>query len=267
MRKFPAALLGFLVVTSITACMAPPTPATVAGPSATPASVDPDPSPRDAGVTIDPDWITRPALTCGDPERRFPPEALGGPGLAGLGLDPAATILRETIAEVPDYPFPDLGWYRVIDDPTGVTFVARGDAETPWVMVTVGQLAGVLQATEYGQCHLGIAAPDGVSLATWWLDPEGPPLIPESTEVAILLRERDCASGRPPEGRVLAPTIVMTLDAFDVAIGIRKQPTDQDCPGNPSYPTRLVLPEPIGARGLFDASAFPPRPVTTEDPG
>ncbi len=61
----------------------------------------------------------------------------------------------------------------------------------------------------------------GVSLATWWLDPDGPPITSESTELAILLRERDCASGKPPEGRVLAPTIVTIADAFSVAIGIR----------------------------------------------
>jgi hypothetical protein len=114
---------------------------------------------------------------------------------------------------------------------------------------------------------LGIAAPDGVSLATWWLDPDGPPLTPESTEVAILLRERDCASGKPPEGRVLAPTIVVTPDAFEIAVGIRQQHTAQECPGNPSYSTSIMLPEPIGARALFDASAFPPREVTAEDPG
>jgi hypothetical protein len=267
MRRELTALFGLFVVVAIAACQTTASPSASGVPTGALASVDPDSSTPDIGATIDPDWITRPALTCGDRERRFPPEALDGPGLAELGLDPAAAVLRTTIAEVPDFPFPDLGWHRVIDDPMGVTFVARGDAGTPWVMVTVGQLAGALQATAYGQCRLGIATPDGVSLATWWLDPAGPPLTPESTEVAILLRERDCASGRPPEGRVLTPTIVMTPDAFQVAIGIRKQLTDQDCQGNPNYPTRIVLPEPIGARGLFDASAFPPRTVTTEDPG
>jgi hypothetical protein len=77
----------------------------------------------------------------------------------------------------------------------------------------------------------------------------------------------DCASGKPPEGRVLAPTIVTTADAFHVAIGIREQSTGQDCQGNPAYALELVLPEPIGSRDVFDASQFPPRPVTSEDPG
>jgi len=219
------------------------------------------------GGAIGPEWVTRPALTCGDPKRLFPPEALAGPGLAELGLDPAEDLLRATIADAPpETPFPASGWHRVVDNPEGVTFVARGDETTPWWQVTVGLLGGTLQATEYGQCSLGIAAPDGVSLATWWLDPAGPPITSESTELAILLRERDCASGKPPEGRVLAPTIVTTADSFEVVIGIRRQLTVQDCQGNPAYPMRLVLPEPIGSRGLFDASESPPRPVTTEEP-
>lgn len=211
--------------------------------------------------------MTRPALTCGANDRLFPPEALAGPGLAELGVDPAAEVLRATIAGTTGYPFPDVGWHRVIDDRGGVTFVATGDAQTPWVTVTAGVLGGVLQATEYGQCTLAIAAPDGVTFARWWLDPAGPPVTPESTELSILLRERACASGKEPVGRVLAPTIVTTPEAFDIAIGIRLTPGGSDCQGNPAFAMELVLPEPLGMRGLFDASQYPPRPVTTEDPG
>ncbi|MDO8484463.1 MAG: hypothetical protein Q7S35_05910 [Candidatus Limnocylindrales bacterium] len=214
---------------------------------------------------IDPDWVTRPALTCGDNKRLFPPVALAGPGLGELGLDPAAAVLRSTIADTPDY-FPDVGWHRVVDNPGGVTFVAVGNRETPWFEVTVGLFDGALQAIILGQCTLGIASPDGVSFGRWWLDPDGPPPTADATQLAILLREQDCASGRPPEGRVLEPTIVTTADAFEVAIGIREQ-RNADCPANPPYPMQLVLPEPIGSRRLFDASQYPPRPVTTEDPG
>ena len=237
---------------------------------ATPVATGPgtEPSGPDAGATIDPGWITRPALTCDDPERLFPPEALAGPGLAELGLDPAAGVLRATIAEAPaESQFPDGGWHRVIDDPDGVTFVASGTAGTPWVTIAVGVVNGTLQATEFGECNLAIAAPEGVNLATWWLDPAGPPRTPETTTLAILIREVECASGRPPEGRVLAPTIIASADAYHVAIGLRAQTTAQDCPGNPAYPLEIVLPEPLGTRGLFDTSQFPPRPVTTEDPG
>jgi hypothetical protein len=220
----------------------------------------------DISPTIDPDSITRPALTCGDTGRLFPPEALEGLGLAELGPDAAAGVLRSTIAEVPEPTLPSSGWHRVAERPDGVTFVAAGDETTPWWTVTVGVLEGTLQPIHYGQCDLVIAAPNGLSYARWWLDPNGPPVSPETTTLAVLLREQDCASGKPPVGRVLAPTIISTPDAIEIAIPIRKQQTGQDCPGNPPFALEVVLPEPIGSRSLFDASQFPPRRVTSKDP-
>lgn len=235
--------------------------------SPAPSVISESPGPS-GGPIIDPAWVTRPALTCGEPGQRFPPEALLGPGLAELGPDPAAGVLRSTIAEAPpETPFPPTGWHRVLDGPDGVLFVARGGGDTPWWAIEVGVLDGTVQAVGYGQCHLAIVAPNGVSFARWWLDPDGSPITPSTTVLAVLLREQDCASGKPPVGRVLSPTIVTTPDAFEIAIGIRQQLTGQDCPSNPPFPLELVLPEPIGSRRLFDASEFPPRPVTAEDPG
>lgn len=265
-RSAVIALALGLIVGACQSLMVSPSAEAEASPSASQAaSGSPQP---DVSPTIDPDWITRPALTCGEPEQSFPPQALEGPGLAELGLDAAAAVLRSVIAEAPpETPFPEVGWHRVVDGPDGVTFVAAGDDATPWWAVTVGVLDGTLQATGFGQCRLAIAAPSGVSFARWWLDPNGPPISPETISVSILLREQDCASGKPPIGRVLAPTIITTADTIEVVIGIRKQLTGQDCPGNPAFPLELVLPEAIGSRALFDASQFPPRPVTSNDPG
>jgi hypothetical protein len=260
-----------MAVVVVAACQPAAVPSGASSPGPTIASPAPAPtgtaapSGSNAGGVIDPEWVTRPALTCGDNQRLFPPEALAGPGLGELGLDPAAAVLRATIADTPDY-FPDSGWHRVLEGPDGVTFVAAGNEETPWFEVTVGMFDGNLQAVIQGQCTLAIAAPNGVTFARWWLDPDGPPVTPEATEVSILLREQACASGKPPEGRVLPPTIVITAGAIDVAIGIRITPGGADCPGNPAYPMQLELSEPIGSRVLFDASQYPPRPVTTEDP-
>jgi hypothetical protein len=242
-----------------------PSAGAIASPPGSPtASESPEP---DVSPTIDPDWITRPALTCGDPGQLFPPEALDGPGLAELGPDPAAGVLRSTVADAPpEMPLPERGWHRVADTPGGVTFVAPGDGARVWWVVTVGVLAGTLQAIEYGACHLAIAAPSGVSYARWWLDPDGPPITPETTTLAVLILEQECASGKPPLGRVLAPTIVTTDEAIEITVPIRQQLTGQDCPGNPPFPLEIALPEPIGSRGLFDASEFPPRPATTTQP-
>ncbi|MGP1674755.1 MAG: hypothetical protein ACTS8Z_06045 [Candidatus Limnocylindrales bacterium] len=260
-----ALALGLIVGACQSLVVSPSARAEASPPGSQAASGSPQP---DVSPTIDPDWITRPALTCGEPEQLFPPEALEGPGLAELGFDAAAGVLRSTIAEAPpETPFPEVGWHRVRDGPDGVTFVAAGDDATPWWAVTVGVLDGTLQATGFGQCHLAIAAPSGVSFARWWLDPDGPPISPETTSLSILLREQDCASGQPPIGRVLAPTIITTADTIEIVIVIRKQLTGQDCPGNPAFPLELVLPGAIGSRALFDASQFPPRPVTSDDPG
>lgn len=257
------------MVVLVAACQpAAVSPSSEVPPSQSAPGASVEPSPPDAGATIDPEWVTRPALTCGDPERLFPPEALDGLGLAELGLDPAAGVLRSMIAEAPpETPFPDVGWHRVVDNPDGVTFVAEGIGETPWLEMTVGVLNGTLQATAYGQCNLAVAAPAGVNFGTWWLDPDGLPVTPETTELSILVRERECASGKPPKGRVLPPTIITTVDAFEIVIGIREQTTGQDCQGNPAHPIRIVLPEPLGTRGLFDASDYPARVVSTEDLG
>ncbi len=261
------AYIAIATVMLIAGCQSAATsPSSVATPSQPAPSGSVELSPPDAGATIDPDWVTRPALTCGDDKRLFPPEALSGLGLGELGLDPTAAVLRSTIADKPDY-YPDTGWHRVLDDPAAVTFVATGNVETPWFEITVGLFDGTLQPIIQGQCALDIAAPSGISFGSWWLDPNGPPITPETTTLAILIREVDCASGKPPEGRVLPPTIITTAHAFEIAIGIRKQATAQDCPSNPAHPIELALPEAIGARGLFDASRYPPRAVTTEDPG
>lgn len=266
-RRF--ALVMLLIPGALSGCQGVSSPvpsrsATAAGGTPSPPAGSPSVTP-DATAVIDPAWVTRPALTCGDNKRLFPPEALEGPGIAEFGLDPASAVLRTTIADTPDY-YPDSGWHRVLESPDGVTFVARGNPETPWFEVTVGQFDGKLQPVTQGQCTLAIAAPGGVTFARWWLDPDAPPPAAESTRIAILLREQACASGRPPEGRVLDPTIVPTSDAIEVAIGIRQR-GNADCPGNPAYAMQLVLPEAIGSRRLLDASQFPPRPVTTEDPG
>lgn len=262
-RAWIGLAFGLLVV----ACQpgAPsPSPATTSQPS--PAIGEPS-APPPAGATIGPDWIARPALTCGEPDRLFPPEALQGPGLAELGPDPAAAVLRTVIADAPpETTFPGSGWHRVVDRPDAVTFIGKGDADTPWWVVTVAELGGTLQATEYGRCHLSIAPPAGVTLAWWWLDPDGPPITPETTTLAVLLRERACASGRTPEGRVMEPTIVTTPETIVVAIGVRERPGGDDCPGNPAFPLELALAEPVGTRRLFDASEFPPRAVTAEEP-
>ena len=152
MRRELTALFGLFVVVAIAACQTTAGPSAPGVPTGALASVDPDSSTPDIRATIDPDWVTRPALTCGDNARLFPPGALAGIGLGELGFDPAAAVLRSTIADTPDY-YPDSGWHRVLDTPDGVTFVAAGNRETPWFEITVGLFDGTLQP-KIGRAHV-----------------------------------------------------------------------------------------------------------------
>jgi hypothetical protein len=208
---------------------------------------------------LSPGFLDRPALTCGG-EEWFPAEALLGAGSAEQAADPAAAALRAFLAG-PDgtsYPFPPTGWHRVYETPTAAVFVAPGDAATPWVMVAVELTPDGIRVDRYGQCQARLALPDGIGPADFWVDP-AVVLGPEATTVAGFIRERSCASGRSPEGRVLEPLVVYGEAAIVVAYAVQQRPGGQDCPSNPPFAVTLELAEPIGERLLLDGGTFPPR--------
>jgi hypothetical protein len=233
------------LVAAIAACATAPTSTPSAG----------------ASATLDPAWLTRPALTCGGDER-FPAEALIGAGTAELGGDQAATALRAFLAgpDAATYPFPASGWFRVFESPSSVVFVARGDRATPWVTVAFETGPAGTRLERYGECQARLALPDGLGPAEFWVDPAAAPG-PEATTIAGFIRERACASGRSPEGRVLDPIVVYGEAAVLVAYAVAKRPGGQECPSNPPLEVVLELAEPLGERALLDGGTFPPRDV------
>lgn len=105
-----------------------------------------------------------------------------------------------------------------------------------------------------------------VGAAAWWVNPAAPPPAPDATTISALTRERACASGQSPEGRVIAPTIVSSEDAVLVSVLVRQPAGAQDCPGNPEFPLEITLPEPLGDRQLLDGSELPPRDASVAAP-
>lgn len=107
----------------------------------------------------------------------------------------------------------------------------------------------------WGGCHIEVAAP-GFGNANWVLDPETAP-DPASTELAVWITERNCASGQPPVGRDIIPLV--TTEADKVIITVLVEPVDggAECPGNPWHPISIDLPEPLGDRSLFDGGVVP----------
>jgi hypothetical protein len=105
-----------------------------------------------------------------------------------------------------------------------------------------------------------------VGSAAWWVDPAAAAPGPDATTISALIRERACASGRSPEGRIVEPAIFSSEDAFLISVFVRQPAGSQDCPGNPAVPLEIALPEPLGERRLLDGSEVPPRDASVAVP-
>ena len=86
--------------------------------------------------------------------------------------------------------------------------------------------------------------------------------------MVVAVHEMACTGGRDPipylqrpEVSYLKKTVVVTLWIEELGGGIHS------CPANPIGRLRVKLPDPLGARQLYDGSSDPPRKVEPgEDP-
>jgi hypothetical protein len=101
-----------------------------------------------------------------------------------------------------------------------------------------------------------------VSAAAWWVDTAALPVTAKATTVRGIVRERVCASGQSPRGRIRAPVVAAGASEVTVTVWIARQPGDQDCPGNPEVPLTIDLGEALGTRALLDGGSTPPRDAT-----
>ena len=228
---------------------------------ATPSRLAPTPTPSlTPQPTIDPAWVTRSALWCGEGPR-FPPEGLLYLG-AEFGIDGAADALRDTIlnSSSPEAPLPANGWRRVWDAADEVLFIAPG-ARLAWAQVLVVPSTSGWTPRTFGECQMQVAFPTGIARADWSLDPAFPPPDATTRELHLLAVETACASGRSPQGRIESPLVVEGLQSIIVVIGVRSLPGLQDCVGNPALSVLVQLPSALGARSLLDGGVFPARPV------
>lgn len=213
-----------------------------------PASVDPS-----VELPLDPDVL---GLTCGE-EPAFHPALLEVAGRAEADGDAAAAELRAYVASSRDPNLPSTGWTRVAQLADYVQFVAPGRFESGWAVLAFALRDGRWDMAVAGQCRLGPAVPDGVSIAKWRLDPAFPAPAPADRTAHVLLTEQACASAQSPEGRVLPPLVVAGPNGVTITILVRNTPGGADCPGNPEFAMAVDLPEPLGGQSLFDGGTFP----------
>ena len=82
----------------------------------------------------------------------------------------------------------------------------------------------------------------------------------------IRVQEWACASGQPPVGRIVPPTVDFTKDRITIAV--RTYPVTAntrnpaaDCPGAPPAPYAVWLGRQLGRRSVYDGAYFPPQEV------
>lgn len=199
--------------------------------------------------------------SCGDPPG-FLPSILDEPATAEREAHPSAAALRAAIAEVGlDIDMlPETGYWLVHRDDRVAEYLARDPrgAESDFVFTTFENRGGGWQHSGWGGCRPEIVI-EGLSLATWVLDPDAPLPDAAATTLTTLVTERTCTSGQPMGARLQPPSITYGQDSVLVVFAALPLEGDAfNCPSNPSTRVIVQLREPLGERRLLDAAFFPP---------
>ena len=80
-----------------------------------------------------------------------------------------------------------------------------------------------------------------------WAEVSADAVATDATEVAVTVMERRCTGARDPLPHLDEPAFVVDEEAITV-YWTSNPPDAAECPSNPSVPTTLTLPEPLGDR-------------------
>lgn len=136
-----------------------------------------------------------------------------------------------------------------------VLFGQRELSPGDYVNVGFEKRGDVWQATGWGGCSIDVSAP-GFGSATTILDPNHEP-DPASTELHLLIMERECANGEAPIGRDVLPVITETDTTVEISTLVAPVAGGADCPGNPWHPIVATLSAPLGDRQVIDTQTSP----------
>ena len=201
-------------------------------------------------------------LTCdGAP---FPAAALDGPAGAEREATAEAEALRALLASDHGIFLPVVGWRVVSRTADTVEFLAEA-RPADRIDAAYAQARFERQGAEWTPVGWGGCQPrlvlDGLSLATWELDPDRPLPTAGTTAFVALVSEIVCTSGRKADGRVLPPAIFYGPEQVRIIFAVQPLPAGgiQTCPAPPPTPYEVHLTERLGERALVDGSTVPPR--------
>jgi hypothetical protein len=237
-------------------------------PLAVEGSVDIDELPRATAPSTIPDLDV--LWSCGGDEPGFPRSALEGPigvekarGAVFDGLRRALQTMRsEFVLEPREDRAHELPWLLAYEDEDQALFlVERTRGTERFSAMSVDREGDTWVPSAWsGECGLRPLITHGLGSSVWRVDEESPPT-PGSSTFPIEVLERNCASGRPAEGRIADPIVEYGEDAITITVPVH--PVDASVVkclwhGNPWTPFVLELDEPVGGRLLLDGGPWPP---------
>ena len=156
----------------------------------------------------------------------------------------------------------DVDYRWSIASRTDEDLVLFGQGETPEAGLTEAQFVredGEWVPRGWGGCRVEINA-EGFGPARLATESEKS-LSAESTELSLVINERECASGQAPTDRDVTPFVTETDETVSIVVLVERVKGGAECPDNPWYPITVTLESPLGSRELLDAHEFPSQPV------
>ena len=115
----------------------------------------------------------------------------------------------------------------------------------------------------WGGCRVEIGAP-GLGPARLAKDPDQA-VNQDSFEIALLINEQSCASGKAPTDRDIVPVVTETDESVTIVVLVAPVEGGAECLGNPWHPITVTLESPLGSRELLDGHQYPPKPIGPVD--
>ena len=192
----------------------------------------------------------------------FPIDGLSAPTGAQRDNSGPAAALREVLQNPPveiDGRLPKHRWRLVVRKPTLAVF-GSGDASRINLLTVRKRKPGGWAYAGYDSHCKPVVVKNGVRGETWQLDSSAPAPTAETRSLALLVSERNCNSGEPPEPeRILPPRIDYAPRSITITYRIESPEGFQTCPGAPPAMVDLMLDEPAGDRVLRDGGFVVPR--------
>lgn len=192
-------------------------------------------------------------VSCGG--AAFPASALDDPPLLVDGdLPGVRRALERFLVTAEGRYWPQDGWMVLTSRRDVLLAHVDADAVSFMTFASTGSGWRWASASSDSTCELRLVLPEGLGAVDWRLDPAFPRPGPDSTEIHLMVKERECASGEPMGDRLLGPQIVQTDQSVLIAFASIREHGYETCPDNPSTAVAVTLSAPLGERDLRDGT-------------